>query len=568
MGRRLTGANRMKALIIVWMIVGCALGCGREKTTAESPTQSTSAFASANERDLVSKFGYAPQPNPRVTYQPDVLLLTDGPKIIRGVSEDGFTWTLDRNGRGVENLKVGSIMFATSRAVGRVIDIRPRGTTVDVTVLPVQITEIIRDANLVINQPLSAASLGPQSYLARSEDNDDDFGIPENVPSRVLASSRSAAMANGFLLANLPSHKESGKVAYGDWEIEAYFRGVNKEETTGTPAIGSSAIEKGTEFGFRLSRAISAQKDIFKPRRVPLEYERSPMVITGALKPAKLGASVSFVGSHISLRCNLVIANGVFDKESSSFVIEGLERLKIGFAAGTDEKGAAARFRALEIPLELGMSVPVYGVPMVFLLKAKVYVELTLVGRDSTLWASGQYKLGGNAIGYEHGTIHEPTLEVEKSLVESIGGISLGGSGIVVAGEFRFFAGFGTKGLAAFGGYYKLIVSAGVAAGSALALPFANCSGVTLKIDGGPGAGLSFGTDLFYRLDALQSRLAPRTWQHYPFFELAKKESKLEFDLFESTSTLWCRSVIRPNVPICGGGELPKCEPLLSRDKK
>src|SRR5438094_4543889 len=75
----------------------------------------------------VFAYGYGPQPNRHVKYQPGVVMLAGGPKAIRAVSDDSLTWTIDGKAEGASDLKVGKVMFASSRAVGRITELQRRG---------------------------------------------------------------------------------------------------------------------------------------------------------------------------------------------------------------------------------------------------------------------------------------------------------------------------------------------------------------------------------------------------------------------------------------------------------
>src|ERR1700730_7863327 len=102
--------------------------------------------APSESAEAVRQFGYGPQPDRHVRYQPDVMMIEGGANAVRGVSSDGLTWTIDSRARGAHDLKIGQIMFATSRAVGRVAAIQERERDLAVTLVPVSLTEVIRDA--------------------------------------------------------------------------------------------------------------------------------------------------------------------------------------------------------------------------------------------------------------------------------------------------------------------------------------------------------------------------------------------------------------------------------------
>ena len=67
-------------------------------------------------------YGLAPMADPAgITYQPDVVIVGGGADVVRSVSGDSLTWTLNDSAAHIEDLEPGKVMFLTSRAVGRVL---------------------------------------------------------------------------------------------------------------------------------------------------------------------------------------------------------------------------------------------------------------------------------------------------------------------------------------------------------------------------------------------------------------------------------------------------------------
>src|SRR5262249_33430824 len=115
--------------------------------------------ASTTDADrAILEYGYGPEPNARVTYQPDVIVVGGGPQAIRGV-EAGLRWILDANAPGARDLAPGKVMFVTSRALGRVIEVESRGSTLAVRVAPVGLTEVLRDAQIDFDRAIPFESL-------------------------------------------------------------------------------------------------------------------------------------------------------------------------------------------------------------------------------------------------------------------------------------------------------------------------------------------------------------------------------------------------------------------------
>ena len=110
------------------------------------------------------KFGVAPTPDPRVEYQPGIIIMEHGDQAIRSFGSDGMTWTFDAGAPHVNEFQMGKIVFATGRACGRIIMLKPEGDTVKVILGPVQLTEIIRSGSFAMDAPLDLDKMIPYVY--------------------------------------------------------------------------------------------------------------------------------------------------------------------------------------------------------------------------------------------------------------------------------------------------------------------------------------------------------------------------------------------------------------------
>jgi hypothetical protein len=115
-----------------------------------------------------------------------------------------------------------------------------------------------------------------------------------------------------------------------------------------------------------------------------------------------------------------------------------------------------------------------------------IAIKTALTGTNATLIARGEYALAG-PLRIRDGKVEGPTLSVKQSLTQSISGLSLGPSGIVIDVATRFTAGAGAPD-GADGAFGELGASFGVTNGSSLGASLARCHGVTLTLDfaGGP----------------------------------------------------------------------------------
>ncbi len=100
------------------------------------------------------KFGIAPKRGPKVEYQPDIILMEEGDKAIRAIANDGMTWTFDANAPHVSEFQMGKIVFATGRAVGRIIWMQRNGEDVKVILGPIQLTDVINKGEFAMSSPI------------------------------------------------------------------------------------------------------------------------------------------------------------------------------------------------------------------------------------------------------------------------------------------------------------------------------------------------------------------------------------------------------------------------------
>jgi hypothetical protein len=477
------------------------------------------SFETPESPEAVKQYGYGPRPDPRVRYQPDVVLIGGGANSIRGVSDDGLTWTIDGNSPGARDLSVGKIMFATSRAVGRVLAIDARGKDMAVTLGPARFTDIIRDAEIDIPK----TKLRPENFAA--------FGsapagtvlhlgmAPSDQPRVELAvfhprESRPQLQPAGW--------KVSGKLSVGDWEFEPYYKTSStpwyKSDPDTPPPLFGDAPENsspGKQEDEQSVIGIKVQKKLTKGEfggtgRQGKTADGRSLLPDSIKYGLKFGADIRLIGKDIRTYGHISVSNGQF-AQPPTFVIEGIDTLAIGLLGG-EENGSADNVKLrFEIPMEQAFQIPpIYGpIPLAIHLKMKFLVETAFSGANSTLWATGEYGLSG-PIGIVDGNSVTPSFTVKKPMINDIGGVTVGVSGVVVASEFRWLLGFGNE-LFMFGPYAKMTVAVGTSRGSFVGGQFAllygkvrpviDCRGVTLKGDLGVGVGLVINEGLAAILD-------------------------------------------------------------------
>jgi hypothetical protein len=100
------------------------------------------------------KFGISPQKSAAVEYQPDVIIMEHGDQAIRSLAKNGMTWEFDATAPQVDQFQQGKIIFATGLAVGRIIDLKRTGSSVTVTLGPIQLTDVIKNGKFAMQESI------------------------------------------------------------------------------------------------------------------------------------------------------------------------------------------------------------------------------------------------------------------------------------------------------------------------------------------------------------------------------------------------------------------------------
>lgn len=182
--------HRALAAILV-LAVGIATGCAKKHTPAQRESAGEAQGAASDisylpqdvfgpqavpgatvlrpidPRSLSEserKFGIAPRRSSEVEYQPGVILMEQGDKAIRSIASNGLQWEFDANAPHVSEFQEGKIVFATGRAVGRIVSLKKVGGSVTVVLGPIQLTDVIKNGKFTMDQAISADEM--ISYVA------------------------------------------------------------------------------------------------------------------------------------------------------------------------------------------------------------------------------------------------------------------------------------------------------------------------------------------------------------------------------------------------------------------
>jgi hypothetical protein len=515
------GATR---LLLCGAFVSCLLVTGCRKATPppqslrqERPAQTNPAMASENQGTYVPrpgedvfalkshpdativapldpatlteserKFGRAPKRDASVDYQPDIILMEEGDKAIRNFSSDGMTWTFDANAPHVNEFQLGKIVFATGRAVGRIIMLKPQGDTVAVILGPIQLTDVIKNGNFAMDSPLDIDKMTP--YVSA------DFPQPQEAqdPKQTSELSPPDDPWKGWNKTVVISHiSPSGKwtpatmtkiSAHGNRETFARighrWHANNLQTAVFSPATGAnrSAPERISAARPHLLRTVADQGFALPSTGL---HTPVPMKIPDLDLPAPPnapdlnieGGETHAVGSSRAVGVQYTYGkNGVFLKATGVLEFEGAHiRFFIKIAdgkalssCGMDLSGAVGvrlhlnahtteEFKVnlkKEIWLPIQFSLPISGaVPLNITFDQALIVNSAFSAKNAVMNADGEYLFtGGLTAGLVNGQwLAHPSISVsaKTDIGNSLEGISVGINSLILGAETRVMVGLG-----------------------------------------------------------------------------------------------------------------------------
>jgi hypothetical protein len=428
------------------------------------------------------KFGIAPKRDPSVEYQPDIILMENGDKAIKSVAGDGMTWTFDANAPQVSDFQEGKIVFATSRAVGRVLGLKRQGDSVSVILGPIQLTDVIRNGSFEMHQDIDLNNM--ISYVAPdypqppddSEQTNTSFNrktSPDHVDERMVLSRVTrggkwtpTTMVQTFANGHRASYYKTGR----RWSANLVhanrladgsrigFGGVRLQRTSGqsiqmpgTPGVDGIHSLQIPQQPFTPPPALGQLPivDLQGGRAIPMagsdggigveyDYDKNGL---------KLRASGYMTIQHSGVDFFLHFKNGVI--QDCGVRLNGNIGIKLHLNASAAQDFKANFHKKLWLPIDL--SIPLGGpVPLSLTFNSSFLVETAFSAKTSVLNAEGEYSLGaGVEAGYwaQAWRLHFPTqVKTNTNIGNSVEGISVGINSIVMGFDVRTMVGIGAFG--------------------------------------------------------------------------------------------------------------------------
>ena len=424
---------RLTTLLALVLVAGCS----REPATSRSGSSSTAGGAPHLEygKDLTDaerKFGPSPRPHPNVTYQPDVVIPKDGAGAIEAAPTNGMTWTLKPDAAGVSDLAPGKILFATGRAVGRVLALQRKPSGVDVTLGPIELTDVIKEAKISVDEPID---------LDRSL-----VYVAPDMPDP--ATERQAALPHmGFVPATWTGESTP-------YLPVATSPPVTRHRFTASPYAGPTGIGVN---------------------------------ITSDAGGVKLISEAVLYLNQPRLHFDLDISGGKIRR--AEVVLDGaagiLVRFQVASAGGVNGNIHES------IPVPVDFSVPISGLGVPFAVTVRQHFVInTVFTAAGGLDATGHYAFTGSFhMGFRDGKFSTgaPTgFSAKRNLVDSLTGVSMGANGLAISYQAKVIVGIGAFGFVT-GPFFGMNATYTAARGSGLGIVICNQESVDLSLVGGVG---------------------------------------------------------------------------------
>jgi hypothetical protein len=371
------------------------------------------------------QYGIAPKRDPRVTYAPDIILMEQGDQAIRIAGRDGMTWSFDAKAPHVDEFQEGKIVFATGRAVGRVVKMSNNGTLVTVKLAPVQITEVIKDGHFLIDSDVDVKSLityEAPDFPALMDLNDshaNSTGWPESNAEEAPHLVRTAflrTMQNG-LPSGLGSLDPPLEVPPAVANVEGALPQVNLSDFMKAVPIAGADGSVGANFSYN--------------------NNGTWVDVTGKVVIGK---------AHIKFE--LDIQN--FHIVTFGMDLGGATSLVVSLSATSAMDKVINIKQQVTLPTDICLPIPVGGVPLALTFHVSYSIETAFSAKRSAFTATGEYGISGDIfIGKKNGQfMPAPQLHpvAKTEIANSIKGISVGMNSLVAAVSVRPMIGIGAFG--------------------------------------------------------------------------------------------------------------------------
>ena len=433
---RVPRSTQWAAVALVASAVTLLGGCDR----SPAPTTSTPAAHTASPYPNLSaaeiRFGVSPTRNKDVAYQPDVIIMEHGADAIRSYSADGMTWTFDAGAPHAAEIQPGRILFATGRAVGRVLAVERKGSDLDVTLGPVELTDVIEEVHISYH-----GALDPETMISYYAPDYPGTSVDLSVPTRT-------SMLGEDRRGTAPTA----------WWTDVDPDQFRVRQVGSVPAGGGGKIGPLEEFGIGEFNFVP---NCCGGLGVKQRYKKDGLDFT---------ASAQLILNHPEFSFHLDIAHGL---KTAEIELTGVGGILVDFR-GTTNAEFAQIDRAFALPVDLSFPIGGIAVPFSATFRQSFLIKTAFTAKQAGLHAVGEYELGGTIkAGYSNGQLSVTTPlfgRTKQNLAQSIDGVSAGVNALILGYGGKLIVGLGAFGLAV-GPYVSVNTTVGTTRGSDTQVP-------------------------------------------------------------------------------------------------
>ena len=369
------------------------------------------------------KWGVSPTRNDKVTYQDDVIIMEHGADAVKAMAPNGLIWTIDAKAPHADEIKVGKILFATGRVMGRIMAITPKGDGLDVLLGPVAITDVIRDADLTADQPVNLEKM--LVYTA------------PNYPAAINPdSTATTAMRDDSALPLLFAGYTRRQMAQ-----DVPFIGPAKQIT-----IDNFTVDPACCHGLGIILSHNGQ----------------------GVKLRAMATVLLPSGSSVYFKLRIVKGTIV----TALVELRGVAGLEVTFAASTDVGVQGNIHHDFVVPADVTIPIGGLFVPLSVVFRQTLTLTTMFTAQNGTVTANGKYQFKGSIkAGRENGGAWDVSAPTEVltagNLTNSVAGLSIGVNGLVFGYGAKVIVGIGAYGFVT-GPYVSFNPVVGVTAGSTM----------------------------------------------------------------------------------------------------
>jgi hypothetical protein len=450
--------KRPPSIAAVALLAALAAVAGCKRTAQPSPagaaTEQTVATLAPALSEAERRFGVSPTFNKDVKYQPAVIVMERGAEAIRANSSDGLTWTLDANAPHAAEIERDKILFATGRAVGRVLSVERKGDTLAVTLGPVELTEVFEELHISHHEALDPSKMIAY-YAPDAPGTYTDLDARAEPSSNLLGAPPETRLASLYRSADFPRTRWDG----GD-EVSLRSAVWNPTDRTQFSAL-KVALPGAAAFGAPTD--ISVKDYRFSPNccgglGVVIQYDKNGIKFTAS-------AILTLKDPHIDM--TLDILHGM---KNAYVDISGVGGLKVSISGGNS--GDVKNLNAIiQLPVDFSYPITGIGSPFSVVFRQSIRVGTIFTAKGAALTAEGEYQYTGAiraGIRNQQPVATGPKMNATVTdLAETLKGHSMGVNALLLAYGAKIIVGIGAFNFVV-GPYVGVDASVGTTNGSDL----------------------------------------------------------------------------------------------------